>query len=86
MVFLSFNELVQIHDLKFSNDGQKFLVVSGTTQAKLYDRDGEEQYVYSFALRTGYLHLTIRATFVKGDPYIRDMKHTSCAAFFFCRQ
>ncbi|KAJ7932643.1 transcription factor [Mycena leptocephala] len=49
-----------IHDLKYSNDGQKFLVVSGTTQAKLYTRDGEEE-----------------ATFVKGDPYIRDMKHTS---------
>ncbi|KAF7339853.1 Transcriptional factor [Mycena venus] len=49
-----------IHDLKYSNDGQKFLVVSGTTQAKLYDRDGEEE-----------------ATFVKGDRYIRDMKHTS---------
>ncbi|KAI0724346.1 transcription factor [Cerioporus squamosus] len=31
-----------IHDLKYSNDGQQFLVVSGTTQAKLYDRDGEE--------------------------------------------
>ncbi|KAF8922330.1 transcription factor [Mucidula mucida] len=49
-----------IHDVKYSMDGQKFLVASGTTQARLYDRDGEEQ-----------------ATFVKGDPYIRDMKHTS---------
>ncbi|KIY51398.1 WD40 repeat-like protein [Fistulina hepatica ATCC 64428] len=49
-----------IHDLKYSPDGQKFLVVSGTTQAKIYDRDGEE--------------LT---TFIKGDMYIRDMKHTS---------
>ncbi|KAJ8084249.1 hypothetical protein PM082_003017 [Marasmius tenuissimus] len=49
-----------IHDIKYSNDGQKFLVVSGTLQAKLYDRDGEEL-----------------ATFIKGDPYIRDMKHTS---------
>ncbi|THV05962.1 transcription factor [Dendrothele bispora CBS 962.96] len=49
-----------IHDIKFSNDGQKFLVISGTTQAKLYDRDGEEQ-----------------ATFIKGDPYIRDMKNTA---------
>ncbi|KAK0473198.1 hypothetical protein IW261DRAFT_1423737 [Armillaria novae-zelandiae] len=49
-----------IHDLKYSNDGQKFLVITGTTQARLYDRDGEEE-----------------ATFVKGDPYIRDMKHTS---------
>ncbi|OBZ79623.1 WD repeat-containing protein 70 [Grifola frondosa] len=49
-----------IHDLKYSNDGQQFLVISGTTQAKLYDRDGEEL-----------------ATFIKGDPYIRDMKNTS---------
>ncbi|KZT06383.1 transcription factor [Laetiporus sulphureus 93-53] len=49
-----------IHDLKYSNDGQQFLVLSGTMQAKLYDRDGEEL-----------------ATFVKGDPYIRDMKNTS---------
>ncbi|TDL28564.1 WD40 repeat-like protein [Rickenella mellea] len=49
-----------IHDLKYSNDGSQFLVISGTTQAKLFDRDGEET-----------------ATFVKGDPYIRDMKHTA---------
>ncbi|KAI0314992.1 WD40-repeat-containing domain protein [Amylostereum chailletii] len=49
-----------IHDVKYSPDGHRFLVISGTTQAKLYDRDGEEQ-----------------ATFVKGDPYIRDMKNTS---------
>jgi WD40 repeat protein len=53
-------ESYHIHDLKYSPDGQRFLVVSGTTQAKLYDRDGEEQ-----------------ATFVKGDPYIRDMKNTA---------
>ncbi|KIK71262.1 hypothetical protein GYMLUDRAFT_66468 [Collybiopsis luxurians FD-317 M1] len=49
-----------IHDIKYSNDGQRFLVISGTIQAKLYDRDGEEQ-----------------ATFIKGDPYIRDMKNTA---------
>jgi WD repeat-containing protein 70 len=36
----------QIHDLKYSNDGQQFIVISGTTQAKLYDRDGEEKCVY----------------------------------------
>jgi WD repeat-containing protein 70 len=41
------NPFWQIHDLKFSNDGQQFLVISGTTQAKLYDRDGEEKYVHS---------------------------------------
>ncbi|KAI0361849.1 transcription factor [Trametes cingulata] len=49
-----------IHDVKFSNDGQQFLVISGTTQAKMYDRDGEEL-----------------ATYIKGDPYIRDMKNTA---------
>ncbi|KAG6885944.1 hypothetical protein C0993_007446 [Termitomyces sp. T159_Od127] len=50
----------KVNDIKYSNDGQKFLVVSGTTQIRLFDREGEEQ-----------------ATFIKGDPYIRDMKHTS---------
>ncbi|TCD70036.1 hypothetical protein EIP91_005017, partial [Steccherinum ochraceum] len=49
-----------VHDLKYSNDGQQFLVASGTTQPKLYDRDGEEKAIY-----------------IKGDPYIRDMKNTS---------
>ncbi|KAI0374379.1 transcription factor [Pilatotrama ljubarskyi] len=49
-----------IHDVKFSNDGQQFLVISGTAQAKMYDRDGEEL-----------------ATYIKGDPYIRDMKNTA---------
>ncbi|KAH7883907.1 hypothetical protein F5I97DRAFT_1930123 [Phlebopus sp. FC_14] len=49
-----------VNDLKYSNNGQQFLVISGTIQAKLYDRDGEE-----------------KATFIKGDMYIRDMKHTS---------
>jgi WD repeat-containing protein 70 len=41
----------QIHDLKYSNDGQQFLVISGTLQAKLYDRDGEEKYVYFSYIR-----------------------------------
>lgn len=49
-----------VNDLKYSNDGQQFLVISATIQAKLYDRDGEE-----------------KATFMKGDMYIRDMKHTA---------
>ncbi|TRM61440.1 transcription factor [Schizophyllum amplum] len=49
-----------VHDAKYSLDGQRFLVASGTTQARLFDRDGEE-----------------KAAFIKGDPYIRDMKHTS---------
>ncbi|EIN13578.1 transcription factor [Punctularia strigosozonata HHB-11173 SS5] len=49
-----------INDIKYSNDGHQFLVVSATLQPKLYDRDGEEL-----------------ATFIKGDPYIRDMKNTA---------
>ncbi|KAH8835384.1 transcription factor [Flagelloscypha sp. PMI_526] len=49
-----------INDVKFSPDGQKFLVIPATLQPKLYGRDGEEI-----------------ATFIKGDPYIRDMKHTA---------
>ncbi|VDB84497.1 unnamed protein product [Peniophora sp. CBMAI 1063] len=31
-----------IHDLKYAPDGHRFLVISGTTQPKMYDRDGEE--------------------------------------------
>ncbi|KAI9512648.1 WD40-repeat-containing domain protein [Russula earlei] len=53
-------ESYHIHNLRYAPDGQSFLVISGTTQAKLYDRDGEE-----------------KATFIKGDPYIRDMKNTA---------
>jgi hypothetical protein len=33
----------QVNDLKYSNDGQQFLVISGTIQAKLFDREGEEK-------------------------------------------
>ncbi|CAE6520445.1 unnamed protein product [Rhizoctonia solani] len=53
-------ESYHVHDLKYTNAGDKFLVISGTSQAKLYERDGEEV-----------------ATFIKGDPYIRDMKNTA---------
>ncbi|KAL0950885.1 hypothetical protein HGRIS_007644 [Hohenbuehelia grisea] len=53
-----------IHDLKYSIDGQRFLVISGTTQPKMYTRDGEEL-----------------GAFMKGDMYIRDMKHTSGHVF-----
>lgn len=64
--------------MKFSNDGQQFLVISGTTQAKLYDRDGEELCVESYWLESGQSDLTGRAIFIKGDQYIRDMKNTAC--------
>jgi WD40 repeat protein len=37
-----------IHDVNFSNDGTKFLCISGTTQAKIFDRDGEEQEIRIF--------------------------------------
>ncbi|KAG6371641.1 transcription factor [Boletus reticuloceps] len=49
-----------VNDVKFSNNGQQFLVIPATLQPRLYDREGEEV-----------------ATFVKGDMYIRDMKHTA---------
>ncbi|ELU41479.1 transcription factor [Rhizoctonia solani AG-1 IA] len=39
-------ESYHVHDLKYSNAGDKFLVISGTSQAKLYERDGEEVYPY----------------------------------------
>ncbi|KAF9513687.1 hypothetical protein BS47DRAFT_1362247 [Hydnum rufescens UP504] len=48
-----------VHDLKYSNAGDYLLVISGTTQAQIYDRDGLQC-----------------DTFAKGDPYIRDMRHT----------
>lgn len=49
-----------VNDLKYSVAGDQLLVISGTTQAKIYDRDGEEL-----------------QTYIKGDPYIRDMKNTA---------
>lgn len=68
----------QIHDLKFSNDGQQFLCISGTIQAKLFDRDGEDKCVYSEVCPAVLQYSFIfRATYIKGDPYIRDMKNTS---------
>lgn len=36
-----------VHDLRYSNAGEQFLCISGTSQAKLYDRDGEEKCVYA---------------------------------------
>ena len=72
-----------VHDLKYSNDGQQFLVISGTTQAKLYDRDGEELCVHPYPYMNGQSDLTRRATFIKGDQYIRDMKNTSCVLACF---
>ncbi|CAG8618197.1 1593_t:CDS:10, partial [Dentiscutata heterogama] len=50
----------QIHHLEYSLSGDQFLIISGTAQAKLYDRDGFEIEEY-----------------IKGDPYIRDMRNTS---------
>ncbi|EIW86511.1 WD40 repeat-like protein [Coniophora puteana RWD-64-598 SS2] len=32
-----------VNDVKFSNNGQQVLVISGTIQAKIFDRDGEEK-------------------------------------------
>ena len=35
----------QIHDVAFSNAGDSFLVISGTSQPKLYNRDAQEMSV-----------------------------------------
>ncbi|CAG8537772.1 16632_t:CDS:10 [Acaulospora colombiana] len=50
----------KIHHIEYSLSGDQFLIISGSAQAKIYDRDGFEIEEY-----------------IKGDPYIRDMKNTS---------
>ncbi|RGB25668.1 WD40-repeat-containing domain protein [Rhizophagus diaphanus] len=50
----------QIHHLEYSLSGDQFLIISGSAQAKIYDRDGFEIEEY-----------------IKGDPYIRDMRRTN---------
>ncbi|KAB5594310.1 Transcription factor protein [Ceratobasidium theobromae] len=57
--------------------GDKFLVISGTSQAKLYERDGEEVYVQATSHNSQTNASVGSATFIKGDPYIRDMKNTA---------
>ncbi len=47
-------------DLSFSRDAASLLVVSSTSQAKVYSRDGAQM-----------------AECAKGDPYLRDMRHTN---------
>ena len=42
--------MCQVHDVKYSNDGQRFLVASGTMQARLFDREGEELCVVCFSV------------------------------------
>ncbi|KAI8844762.1 transcription factor [Chytridium lagenaria] len=52
-----------VREVQFSLSGDSFLVASGNSQARLYDREG-----------------SLINEFVKGDPYLRDMKiqrHTS---------
>lgn len=34
---------VQVRDLDYSPDGQNLLVISGTNQAKVYNREGEAE-------------------------------------------
>lgn len=68
---------IKVHDLKYTNAGDKFLVISGTSQAKLYERDGEEVYVQATSHNSQTNASVGSATFIKGDPYIRDMKNTA---------
>lgn len=67
---------MQVHVLDHSVDGQWLLVISGTMQAKVFDRDGDEEkaWVYSPWWRDA----ECRKEFVRGDVYLRDMKNTKC--------
>lgn len=35
-----------MNDLKYSYTGDTFLAITGTLQARLYDRNGEEKYAF----------------------------------------
>ena len=48
----------KVHELKYSTGGEHFLVISGTVQPKLYDRDGEEVCVIS-VIGSHDWHLTL---------------------------
>ncbi|CAO3645547.1 unnamed protein product [Cunninghamella blakesleeana] len=50
----------QIHDIQYSITGDSFLISTGSSCVKLFNRDGIEQTEY-----------------MKGDPYIRDLRHTA---------
>jgi hypothetical protein len=70
---------MQIHEVAFSPDGKNLLVVAGTTQAKLYTREGEDGYVAGMHRSRNVFsnaHVFVSVAFNKGDPYLRDMRHT----------
>ncbi|RSH93690.1 hypothetical protein EHS25_006337 [Saitozyma podzolica] len=50
-----------VHDVDWSPDGQRLLVISGTMYAKVFNRDGDTDSAIEFQ---------------KGDVYLRDMKNT----------
>ncbi|KAI8069543.1 WD40-repeat-containing domain protein [Gongronella butleri] len=52
----------QLHDLQYSLSGDSFLAISGAWYPMLYDREGKPKY---------------KDGFMKGDPYIRDLRHTA---------
>ncbi len=70
----------QVNQLRYNWYGTQFLCISATMQPKLYDRDGEEMWAAQFEPNNSF-QLTSRcsATYIKGDPYIRDMKNTAYA-------
>ncbi|KAJ3217710.1 hypothetical protein HDU67_007406 [Dinochytrium kinnereticum] len=63
-------DIMQVREVQFSLSGDSFLVATGNSQAKLFDREG------------GLIQ-----EFVKGDPYLRDLKNTKghTAALSGCR-
>lgn len=71
--------VLQVHDVQFSVKGDALLAATGSNQAKLFDRDGVE--TYAPVLRPSASPFLIpsrlsRCVFVKGDPYIRDLRNT----------
>lgn len=63
----------QIHDLEYSPNGEKILVITGTTQPQVYDRDGEPRSV--LLLHNGNLHrhyANDRSSFFFSQRWTRD--------------
>lgn len=70
-------DVAQVNQLRYNWYGTQFLCISATLQPKLYDRDGEEMWVPQLALVIYSDSPRCSATYIKGDPYIRDMKNTA---------
>ncbi|KAF9582544.1 hypothetical protein BGW38_000082 [Lunasporangiospora selenospora] len=72
----------QIHDLKYSNSGDKVLIISGELKARLYDRNGVEiadyqkgdPYIRDLRLTSGHVAALTAGAW---HPYVKDRFVTS---------